>query len=276
LKRFVERPDARSSGIPGTASLSAALVLLLLAAAPAKAQFAPPIAPPMPPEQAKLAFQQASQLYGDPAHPNFSGIWLSGASNFSWVDYAKTELPLTPKYAAIFKNWKDMAAKGTPIADPVAQCLAFGMPRFTTMDFTLIQTPGRITEYTEVLHEVREIYMDGRPVPKDWDPTREGRANGHWEGDTLVIETVGMRAGTLDQVGLPYSDKVKVVERLTRSGDLLTDEITLIDPEAYTRPFTTTHRWRLAPPGYEFGEYICGENQRNAPDATGLTTGNSR
>ena len=258
------------------ASLAAALAGVLLAAGAASAQFAPPLAPPLSSDQAPLAYAQASELYGDPAHPNFAGVWVSGASNFSWVDYSKTELPLTPKYAAIFQKWRDMAAKGTPIADPVAQCLAFGMPRFTTMDFTLIQTPGRITEYTEVLHEVREVYMDGRPVPKDWDPTREGRANGHWEGDTLVIETVGMRAGTLDQVGLPYSDKLRVVERLTRSGDLLTDEITLIDPEAYTRPFTTTHRWRLAPPGYEFAEYVCGENQRNAPDASGLTTGNSR
>jgi hypothetical protein len=91
-----------------------------------------------------------------------------------------------------------------------------------------------------------------------------------------VIETVGLRAGTLDQVGLPYSDKLKVVERITRSGDLLSDEITLIDPEAYTRPFTTTHRWRLAPPGYEFSEYVCGENQRNALDENGLTKGDGR
>ena len=193
------------------ARLAGSLIGLLLTAGQARAQFTPPIAPPLPPDQARLAFQDAAKLYGDPAHPNISGIWLSGASNFSWVDYSKTELPLTPKYAAIFQKWKDMAAKGTPIADPVAQCLAFGMPRFTTMDFTLIQTPGRITEYTEVLHEVREVYMDGRPVPRDWEPTRGGRANGRWEGDTLVIETVGMQAGTLDQVGLPYSDKLKAV-----------------------------------------------------------------
>jgi hypothetical protein len=163
-----------------------------------KAQFAPPLAPPLAPDLAKLAYQEASKLYGDPAHPNFSGIWVSGASNYSWVDYSKVTPPLTPKYAAIFQKWRDMAAKGTPIADPVAQCLAFGMPRFTTTDFTLIQTPGRITEYTEVLHEIREVYMDGRPVPKDWDLSRGGRANGHWEGDALVIETVGMTAGTLD------------------------------------------------------------------------------
>ena len=258
------------------AGVVALIAGLLFGVAPARAQFAPPLAPPLSPDQAKLAYQEASKLYGDPAHPNLSGIWVSGASNYSWVDYSKVTPPLTPKYAAIFQKWRDMATKGTPIADPVAQCLAFGMPRFTTMDFTLIQTPGRITEYTEVLHEVREIYMDGRPVPKDWDPTRGGRANGHWEGDTLVIETVGMREGTLDQVGLPYSDKLKVVERITRAGDLLSDEITLIDPEAYTRPLVTTHRWRLAPPGYEFAEYVCGENQRNAPDASGLTTGNSR
>jgi hypothetical protein len=272
----MRRPRIRKwlEGFP--AGATALLVSLFLTVGPARAQFAPPLAPPLPADQAKLAYQQASQLYGDPAHLNFSGIWVSGASNYSWVDYSKVQPPLTPKYAAIFQKWRDMAAKGTPIADPVAQCLAFGMPRFTTMDFTLIQTPGRITEYTEVLHEVREVYMDGRPVPEDWNPTRGGRANGHWEGDTLVIETVGMTAGTLDQVGLPYSDKLRVVERLTRSGDLLSDEITLIDPEAYTRPFTTVHRWRLAPAGYEFAEYICGENQRNAPDVSGLSRGDSR
>jgi hypothetical protein len=225
------------------------------------------------PDSTARAHAEASQVYGDPVHPNISGIWLSGAANYSWLDYSKSpDIPLKPKYAQIFQHTRDMAAKGAPIADPVGQCLAFGMPRFTTMDFTVIQTPGRITMYTEVLHEIREVYMDGRPVPKDWDPTWGGRSNGRWEGDTLVIETTGMKAGMADQVGLPYSEQLKVVERIRRDGDVLTNETTLTDPEVYTRPFSTVHRWRLAPAGYEFGEYICSENQRNAPDAEGVTT----
>jgi hypothetical protein len=244
-----------------------ALTLALQLAGAAEAQTAAEI------DTAARAKAEASKIYGDPAQPNISGIWVSGTANYSWLDYSKSpDIPLKPKYAQIFQQTRDLAAKGTPVADPVAKCLAFGMPRFTTMDFTLIQTPGRITMYTEVLHEIREVYMDGRPVPKDWEPTWGGRSNGHWEGDTLVIETVGMKAGMADQVGLPYSEKLKVVERIHRDGDILINETTLIDPEVYTRPFSTVHRWRLAPPGYEFGEYICTENQRNEPNAEGVTT----
>ena len=257
----------RHTGLTTAAFTALALSVLLPFAGAAHGQPAPDQS------AAVLAQREASKLYGAPSQPNISGIWLSGISNYSWLDYAKTpDIPLTPKYAKIYKELRDLATKGTPFADPVAQCLAFGMPRFTTMDFTLVQTPGRITMYTEVLHEIREVYMDGRPVPKDWEPTWGGRSNGHWEGDTLVIETVGMKAGWADQTGLPYSEKLKVVERIHRDGDVLTNETTLIDPEVYTRPLPTVHRWRLAPPGYEFGEFICTENQRNSPNEHGVTT----
>src|SRR5438270_5766762 len=106
LGGYAKRRDVRPTRVHGgAASLAAAVAGLLLTTGPAKAQFAPPIAPPLAPDVAKRAFEQAAQLYGDPVHPNLSGVWLSGASNFSWVDYGKTELPLTPRYAAIFKIW---------------------------------------------------------------------------------------------------------------------------------------------------------------------------
>ena len=255
-------------------ALGVSAALLLGAAAHAQLTAPPPVITSA--DAMAKAHEAAAQIYGDPAHPNISGIWVGGITNYSWLNDAKTEIPFRPKYAEIFKHTREMTAKGTPVADAVAQCLAFGMPRFTTMDFTLIQTPGRITMYTEVLHEVREVYMDGRPVPKDWDPTFGGRSNGHWEGETLVIETVGMKAGWADQTGLPYSEKLKVTERIHREGEVLINETVLDDPEVYTRPFSTVHRWRLAPAGYEFGEYICSENQRNNSNTSGVTTVDGR
>lgn len=109
-------------------------------------------------------------------------------------------------------------------------------------------------------HTFRTVYMDGRSHPRDFVPTYYGHSIGWWEGDTLVIDTVGYNEGFWpDRRGLPHTSAMHTVERLTRLDEgTMKYEITFDDPGAYTAPWTGTFnlRWN---PGIELFEYICQE-----------------
>jgi hypothetical protein len=200
------------------------------------------------------------------AGADISGYWQSQPP-WDWIDPAKDEIPLTPEYAAILKKWRDAADSGKPIADSTARCEAFGMPRVMSFGlFELLQTPGRVTMITEILHEVRRIYTDGRKVPPDFDPGYEGYSTGHWEKNTLVVRTVGLTPNALDQYGIPHSDRLEVTERIQLlDKDTLRDRVTLIDPKAYTKPWTVDRLYKRAPPNTEILEYICNTNGAAIP-----------
>lgn len=190
-----------------------------------------------------------------------SGTWQADVP-WDFVDPAKDEIPLTPDYAAKLKAWRAAADSGKPIADSVARCEAFGMPRVMSFGLMeILQTPGRVTIITEILHEVRRIYTDDRKPPADFDLGYEGFSTGHWEGKTLVVHTTGLKAGTLDQYGIPHSEALVIDERLELvKPDRLRDRITLIDPLAYTKHWTVDRFYNRAPKGTEIGEYICDTN----------------
>jgi hypothetical protein len=109
-------------------------------------------------------------------------------------------------------------------------------------------------------HFFRTIYTDGRDHPKDLDPTWMGNAVGHWEGDTLVVDTVGFNDKTwIDRAGHPHSDQLHVIERIRRTDhDTLQDDITIDDPKAYTKPWTTRKMFKLHA-DWELLEDICEE-----------------
>ena len=100
--------------------------------------------------------------------------------------------------------------------------------------------------------------MDGRPHPKDMDPTYYGHSVGHWEGDTLVIDTVGFNERSwIDLRGMPTTESLHLTERITRPDfNTLRYEITIDDPEAYTAPWTTGMFFRWAPGAEQF-EFVC-------------------
>ncbi len=111
-------------------------------------------------------------------------------------------------------------------------------------------------------HTFRTIYMDGRPHPKDLVPSYYGHSIGHWEGDTLVVETVGFNEGFwIDRAGSPHTEKLRFTERLTRTDyNTLRYEVTVDDPGAYTETWTTNPfqlRWNSA---QELFEYVCQDN----------------
>jgi hypothetical protein len=108
------------------------------------------------------------------------------------------------------------------------------------------------------------IPTDGRKLPADPDPTWRGTSVGHWEGDTLVIETVGFNGRTwLDTAEHPHSDQLHVVERMTMpDNDHINYEVTMEDPKFYSKPIKNTRVFVRMKPGQELFEYSCAENNR--------------
>ena len=135
------------------------------------------------------------------------------------------------------------------------------------MEFLL--TPGQVTIVIEAYNQIRHIYTDGRPLSADPDPTFYGTSIGHWEGDTLVVETVGL-AQVPRGITFPYSDKLKIVERFKLTApDTMTIETTIIDPEALTAPYSMGSRSLTRHRNWTLAEYICEENNRNSVDEQG-------
>jgi hypothetical protein len=161
------------------------------------------------------------------------------------------------------------SARGVVLTDPMARCNPAGMPRMMTMIYgmELLQVPGMIAITSEFGPYSRRIWLDGRqhPPQDELDPTYAGHSVGRWEGETLVVETVGFRPDTLiDQSGLMHSDKMRLVERFTEvEPGVLVDEITVIDPVVFEAPWKIVKRYRFRPE-LSIREYNCFENNRDA------------
>ena len=139
------------------------------------------------------------------------------------------------------------------------------MMRTAAYPIQILQTPGQVTMLHEEMTVYRHIQLGG-VHPEDPDPSYMGDSIGHWEGDTLVVDTVGLKTiTTLDPVGLPHTEQLHVVERIRRTGPKQIENVlTLDDPGAFTRPWSLRLTYALQPPQRKLAEYIC-ENQRNAP-----------
>jgi hypothetical protein len=179
--------------------------------------------------------------------------------------------PLNPEQAAIYKQSLSARVQGKPIND--IGCLPEGPPRIMRAPYPMevVITPGEVWILQEFKHEVRRIYTDGRKPAEDVDPSYEGYSTGHWEGDTLVFDTVALKAGTLDSGGLLHSDALTLHERMRRvSPKLLEDQITMTDPKVLTKPWTVTRVYHLEK-RWEMKEFDCEENDRNPINANGQT-----
>jgi hypothetical protein len=196
--------------------------------------------------------------------PDWSGIW---EVTFGGGPRGAGEPPsFTPAYAAMLKEYQDKTRSGEIEDGPAANCVPNGMPTIMTQPYPLeiLFTPGKVTMVIEAYSQWRQIFTDGRKHPEDPDLTWNGHSIGHWEGDTLVVDTVGFAPDTfLGMGGMRHSAKMHIVERMRLSApDVLAIETTISDPEALTKPFTRSasygrHRdWTLA-------EYVCEQNNRN-------------
>jgi len=179
------------------------------------------------------------------------------------------DVPFKPEAKKIF----DYRTQTNSKDDPEGFCLPPGVPRmmYTPYPTQIYQLADRVLfTYEGGAHVWRLIWMDGRQHAKDPNPTYLGDAIGHWEGDTLVVDTVGMNDRTwLDAAGHPHGEKLHVIEKFTRpDSNTLRVEATIDDPDFYTKPWTvvTTATWA---PGQELLEYICQENNRDLQHLVG-------
>jgi hypothetical protein len=148
--------------------------------------------------------------------------------------------------------------------DPVPrQCLPPGTPRIylQPFPFQMVQTPKEILMIFEYDHTVRQIFMDGRAHPEDITPTYMGNSIGKWDGDTLVVDTVGFNDKTwLDRDGHPHSDQLHVIERFHRvDRDNMTIDINIEDPKVLVKPWKTQLNFQLKP-DWDIMELVCTDN----------------
>jgi hypothetical protein len=178
---------------------------------------------------------------------------------------------LTPEYLAKWQAMSKSRVAGSSESDNTAKCLPPGMPAMMNMAYGMevLQTKDKITFFSELNDALRRVYLDGRkPTPAILDdPTYAGYSTGHWEGDTLVVETVALRDNTYIEGFTPHSDQMVVRERIRFvSPGILEDRITVTDPKALVKPWETvkTYRKMTGPPEDQLREFACAEGIEHA------------
>ena len=242
------------------------VALALLAAPPLEAQITVPDTPPP-------ATRVGGSIVATPpegplprqanGRPDLTGLWLrrAGTGNISQLLPEGERMPLLPETLARMRALK--AAD-----DPQLHCLPIPTPRGNPYPFRMVETPTHLFILNESMHGYRQVFMDGRPHPAadELQPSWHGHSIGWWEGDTLVVDTVGFNDLTwFDNYGHLHSDRLHVVERFTRRNlGTLDVAMTIDDPGAYSRVFTLDYSALLMPTG-ELMEYMCEENNQDTP-----------
>jgi hypothetical protein len=213
--------------------------------------------------------------------PDFSGIWLAdnplpcppnlrdGNDCIEKIALSRQAaniamdlpggLPYQPWAAALVKQRAADLGKD----DPHVRCLPDNVARLWTLPHytKILRTPGVIALLNEFNASYRQIFTDGRPLPVDPQPNWNGYSTARWMGDTLLVETNGLRDDLwLDMAGTPMTSAAKVTERISRPNfGTLEIEFTVDDPKAYTKPWNVRVNWRLGA-DEELIEFVCQEN----------------
>jgi len=199
--------------------------------------------------------------------PPLNGVYEASPQNAP-PDGQRVVLPvLTPKAAA-----EQAAYQARKIEDTeAANCLPPGMPRIMSWPYPVqvLLTPGEVTLVLEGDMQVRHIHTDGRDHPADPDLTFNGDSIGHWEGDTLVVDTVGLAPQAAIAQGVTHSNSEHIVERFRLSEpDVLEVKTRVDDPAVLAKPWEFTARYNRHP-DWSIAEYICEQNNRNSVGANG-------
>jgi hypothetical protein len=206
--------------------------------------------------------------------PDFSGVWIAEDQKY-FMDLATglkpEDVQLQPWAAALQKERVDRSHGD----DPLARCLPHGVPRVNTngqFPFKVVQTPGLIVLLYEQMYLFRQVFMDGRKVESDPNPSWLGYSTGKWDTDTLVVETSGFNDKTwLDTaMGRPATEALHVTERFRRVDfGHLELNATIDDPKAYAKPWTTTTQKFHLLLDNDILEFICAENEKDAAHLPG-------
>jgi hypothetical protein len=155
---------------------------------------------------------------------------------------------------------------------PHARCLPQAPPSaWATFDMQkIVHTADGVTILQEYMAQYRQIFTDGRPLPTDPEPTFKGYSVGKWEGDTLVVETIGYKENWLDGQGRPLTEQARTIERIRRVNyGTLEVEMTIDDPKAYTKPWKTRTVKLGLVLNTDVMEYICNENEKSVEHMVG-------
>jgi len=205
-----------------------------------------------------------------PRHANgrvdLQGIWMPNDNRYIRdlaLDVGDDKVPYQPWARRLFDERKDGSHSRE---DPDAHCLPQGVPKIDWVSYPwkLIETPTSVVMLFETFTFWRQIFTDGRTVDSTAKPAWMGYSTGRWDGDSLVVETTGFNGKLwLDQLGRPTTDRLRVIERFTRThyGHMRID-VTIDDPGAYTAPWSASQVVHLRP-GWEPLEFICQENNRD-------------
>lgn len=237
------------------------------------------IPPVMSGQMGEAPKPEQSQKAGDqkpiPVH-DLSGTWaIRTPRGVPWYNYALigVEPPMTPWAEAKFKANKPSFGPN-PVEesnDPAYSCLPNGVPRVyaaVQAAMQIVELPGRVIMFFG--RNLRQIYTDGRPHPPDLRPTWMGHSIGKWDGDTFVVDTVGISdVNWLDRMGHPHSDHLHLIERFRRvDGQTMQLNLTIDDPIAFTKTWDATPRTFRIRPDARAGEAICEDMFEN--EAFGL------
>jgi len=207
----------------------------------------------------------AGKQKGPPPRPTRSAPLADGSQG-----RAPDAPSLTPEYMAKWEVIRKSRMAGSSEYDNTAKCLPPGMPAMMSMAYGMevMQNKDKITFFSELNDAMRRVYLDGRkPTQKILDdPTYAGYSTGHWEGDTLVVDTVALHPNSFIEGFSPHSDAMTVKERIRfLSPGLLEDRITVTDPKALTKPWDTVKTYRKATSGNdELREFACPEGLADA------------
>ena len=227
----------------------------------------------------------AQQKVAEP-HPDFSGAYERYGNVFGQPTPQQAadktipaRNPPAPLKPGPLKEYQDRLAaireadrKGTPIATGYVSCLGDGMPSMMNAMFPIefLVTKNQVTVIEEAFTQVRRILLD-KPQKSvdDVEPGFFGHSVGHWEGDTLVADTIGIKEDIRYQ-NVPHTKDLRIKERMHLvSPDILWDEITITDPGVLEKPWTVTFAYRRMP-DYKILEYVCEDNREYA-DEKGVT-----
>lgn len=203
--------------------------------------------------------------------PDFSGVWNPDWALLFGEGAAPPKPSLTPAAQQHFDAF--MARQAAEGVDQTAQinCTPPGMPGIMHQPYPIefLFTPNRVTLFAETYSQARRFYTDGRPLPEDPDLLFNGTSVGRWEGDTLLVDTVGFSPLTEIAAGIPHGENMRIHERIwLESPDVLRIETTITDPDVLAEPFVQVMAYRRQS-DWEIREYVCQENNRLTADEGG-------
>ena len=206
-----------------------------------------------------------------PLPPDITGTWERYPDDWAGADPDNPRPPggafdlhepYAGAYAKLQKRKAAADAAGAPLVNASTRCLPEGMPTIMGGIYPLqiARSPGQVIVLAEFLTQTRRIWLDEKmPPPDEISPSYNGHSVGHWEGDTLVVETIGVRTD-VSFYGVPHTADMRIIERIRKTAlDMLEDRVVIDDPQVFKKPYAFTFQYKQS--DYRISEYFCENNQ---------------